>query len=124
VLPQRALTVVPLALAVACGREPLSARYENEGARTSSETAAAGDLEPLLPSDLETHLPAAVREDVLKPFMRDFDEMITRRVIHVGITASRTFYFVDKGVQRGVAYEYSQLMEDRVIAKLRRKKEH
>jgi membrane-bound lytic murein transglycosylase MltF len=30
------------------------------------------------------------------------------------VTFNRTFYFVDKGVQRGIAYEYGQLMEDRL----------
>jgi membrane-bound lytic murein transglycosylase MltF len=44
--------------------------------------------------------------------------MIQHRLIRVGVTPNRTFYFVDKGVQRGVAYEYGQLMEDRLNAKL------
>ena len=31
-----------------------------------------------------------------------------------GVTFNRTFYFVDRGVQRGIAYEYGQLMEERL----------
>jgi membrane-bound lytic murein transglycosylase MltF len=69
---------------------------------------------PLPPSDLETQLPPSVREAVLKPFTGDLDELVKRRVVRIGVTFNRTFYFVDKGVQRGIAYEYGQLMEDRL----------
>ena len=34
-------------------------------------------------------------------FTGDFDQMVKRRLIRVGVTFNRTFYFVDKGVQRG-----------------------
>ena len=97
------------------------------GAACSAEKATASAAipkqssqpeEPLPPSDLETRLPEAVRDAVLKRFTGDFDEMIERKVVRVGVSPSRTFYFVDKGVQRGVAYEYGQLMEDRINAKL------
>ena len=74
--------------------------------------------EPLPPSDLETSLPEAVRGAVLKQFTGDLNEMVERKVIRVGVAPSRTFYFVDKGVQRGVAYEYGQMMEERINAKL------
>ena len=30
------------------------------------------------------------------------------------MTFNRTFYFIDRGVQRGIAYEYGQLMEERL----------
>jgi membrane-bound lytic murein transglycosylase MltF len=45
--------------------------------------------------------------------------MIKRRVVRVGVTFNRTFYFVDKGVQRGVAYDYGRLMEDKINEKLK-----
>jgi membrane-bound lytic murein transglycosylase MltF len=44
--------------------------------------------------------------------------MIEHKVIRVGVVFSRTFYFVDKGVQRGTAYDYGLLMEERINAKL------
>jgi membrane-bound lytic murein transglycosylase MltF len=69
---------------------------------------------PLPPSDFETQLPPSVREAVLKPFTGDLDELVKRRVVRVGVTFNRTFYFVDRGVHRGIAYEYGQLMEDRL----------
>ena len=40
-------------------------------------------------------------------------------MIRVGVTFNRTFYFVDKGVQRGAAYEYGKLFEDELNKKLK-----
>ena len=40
-------------------------------------------------------------------------------VIRVGVTYNRTSYFVDNGVQRGAAYEYLKLFEDRINAVLK-----
>lgn len=68
----------------------------------------------LPPSELETQLPPAVREAVLKPFTGDVDELVQRRVVRIGVAFNRTFYYVDKGVPRGIAYEYGQLMEERL----------
>src|SRR5918993_792389 len=64
--------------------------------------------------ELESELPPSVREAVLKPFSGDLDEIVKRRAVRLGVTFNRTFYFVDKGVQRGIAYEYGQLMERRL----------
>jgi membrane-bound lytic murein transglycosylase MltF len=75
---------------------------------------AAQETDSLPPSDLESQLPASVRNVVLKPFTRDLDELVNRRVVRLGVTFNRTFYFVDKGVQRGIAHEYGQLMEQRL----------
>ena len=41
-----------------------------------------------------------------KPWTGDLDGMIERRVIRVLTVNSKTFYFVDKGVQRGIAVDY------------------
>jgi membrane-bound lytic murein transglycosylase MltF len=38
--------------------------------------------------------------------------MVQRRLVRIGVTFNRTHYFVDQGVQRGVAYEYGKLMEE------------
>jgi len=82
--------------------------------RTSAATPADGAETPLPPSELETRLPPAVREAVMKPFTGDLDEMVKRRLVRIGVTFNRTFYFVDKGVQRGVVYDYGQLVEERL----------
>jgi len=69
---------------------------------------------PLPPSELETQLPPSVRDAVLRPFTGDVDSLVKRRVVRIGVAFNRTFYFVDKGVPRGIAYEYGQLMEARL----------
>jgi membrane-bound lytic murein transglycosylase MltF len=103
-----------IALAAACGG---SSAKTDSSAQPAPSKAQESDA-PLPPSDLETQLPAAVREWVMKPFTGDFNEMIEHRVLRVGVTFNRTFYFVDKGVQRGIAYEYGRLMEDKINEKL------
>jgi membrane-bound lytic murein transglycosylase MltF len=52
------------------------------------------------------------------PFTGDLDEMVARRLIRVGVTFSRSFYFVDLGIQRGAAYEFGRAFEDQLNAKL------
>src|SRR6267142_5717208 len=49
--------------------------------------------------------------DTAKPWTGDLDGMITRRTIRILVPYSRTYYFVDRGVQHGLAYEVSQLAE-------------
>jgi len=82
--------------------------------------APADDADaPLPPPAFESELPEGVRNLIAKPFTGDFDEMVARRMIRVGVTFNRTFYFVDNGVQRGVAYEYGKLFEDELNKKLK-----
>src|SRR5262245_35786862 len=86
---------------------------------TPAATPAPASEEPLPPSEIETALPESVRDAVLRPFTGDFNEMIEHRLVRVGVTFNRTFYFVDKGVQRGIAYDYGRLMEDKINEKLK-----
>ncbi len=51
----------------------------------------------------------------------DLDGMVKRRVIRVATTYNKTFYFIDKGVQRGAVYESFKLFEDDLNAKLKTK---
>jgi membrane-bound lytic murein transglycosylase MltF len=85
-----------------------------KGAGPASEAEA-----PLPPPAYEAALPAGVRSIVATPFTGDFDQMVARRLIRVGVTYNRTFYFVDKGVQRGVAYEFANAFEDWLNEKLK-----
>ncbi len=55
-----------------------------------------------------------MREAVLSPFTGDVDEMVKRRMVRMAVAFNRTFYYVDKGVPRGIAYEYGQLLEARL----------
>ena len=40
-----------------------------------------------------------------KPFTGDFDELVKRRAIRVGVTFNRTHYFIDRGQERGITFE-------------------
>ncbi len=55
---------------------------------------------------------------VQKPWTGDLDGMIERRVIRVLTVNSKTFYFLDKGVQRGIAVESFRLFEEELNKKL------
>ena len=112
-----AIALLATLLAAACGGAKPSSSAESTPSNATAPPATQD--EPLPPSELDTHLPESVRAAVLKPFTGDFDEMVERRLVRVGVTFNRTFYFVDKGVQRGIAYEYGRLMEDKINEKLR-----
>ena len=67
----------------------------------------------------------AAREDltidpatVMRPWRGDLDGMIERRLIRVLAVNSKTFYFMDKGVQRGTSYEIFHLFEEDLNKKL------
>jgi membrane-bound lytic murein transglycosylase MltF len=67
---------------------------------------------PLPPPEYESGIPEEVRGLLTRPFTGDLDEMVKRRLIRVGVTYNRTLYYVDKGVQRGVAYEHLRNFEE------------
>ncbi len=59
---------------------------------------------------------AAQPADVLSPLERratgDLDEMIAKRRIRVLVVYSKTFYFIDRGRQRGTTYDFGRAFED------------
>jgi len=55
---------------------------------------------------------------VLKPWAGDLHGMIARRVIRVLTVNSKTFYFHDKGTQRGTVVDWFKLFEDELNKKL------
>ena len=54
-------------------------------------------------------------------FTGDLDGMVERRRIRILVVPSRTFYFVDKGTQRGVSYDLGQAFGKELNQKLGRK---
>jgi membrane-bound lytic murein transglycosylase MltF len=56
-----------------------------------------------------------------KEWTGDLDGMIKRRGIRVLVPYSKTFYFVDRGTQRGLTYEVFRLFEDDLNKKLKNK---
>jgi membrane-bound lytic murein transglycosylase MltF len=57
-----------------------------------------------------------------EPFRGDWDEMRQRRMLRALVVYNRMLYFVDRGQQRGVNYEFLKAFEDDVNAKLKSRK--
>jgi membrane-bound lytic murein transglycosylase MltF len=68
-----------------------------------------------------TSAKAPARTSVLPatPWKGDLDGMIKRRMIRVLLPYSKTHYFIDRGVQRGVGYDALRKFEDDLNAKLK-----
>jgi membrane-bound lytic murein transglycosylase MltF len=110
-----ALALVSLAYATSgCGGGP--AKPPADAARTAAAPADTADAPP---PAYEAALPEPVRAHLFERFTGDFDQMAARRLIRVGTTFNRTFYFVDNGVQRGAAYELGQAFEEQLNKKLK-----
>ena len=107
--------VLALIVAVSgCTRQ----QQESPGAATS--TTPPADEAPIPPTASPYDaLPDVVRLAMDKPFTGDFDEMVKRRQIRVGVTYNRTHYFIDKGQERGLTFESSRNLEDELNQQLK-----
>jgi membrane-bound lytic murein transglycosylase MltF len=85
---------------------------------SASRPAQAPAPESAIPA-YESALPGELQAVVHQPFTGDYDAMVQRRLIRIGVPYNRTFYFIDKGVQRGLAYEYLKLFDDELNKTLR-----
>ena len=54
-----------------------------------------------------------------RPFTGDFDEMVKRRSIRAGVVFNRTHYFIDKGQERGLAFESLKNFETELNGRLK-----
>ena len=93
-------------------------RGAKKASAEKAPAAPAGEA-PLPPSAAEAALPASLRAKAFEPFKGDFNEMVQRKVIRVGVPFNRTFYFIDAGAQRGVSYELGKAFEDELNKKLK-----
>ena len=59
------------------------------------------------------------RSIVERPWTGDFDGMVKRRLIRILTPYSKTHYFIDRGVQRGIVYEAGTKLETEINAKLK-----
>jgi membrane-bound lytic murein transglycosylase MltF len=74
---------------------------------------------PAAPSGKEGY---ALPDNVTKrSWTGDLDGMVKRRQIRILTVYSKTFYFLDKGVQRGLAYDLGQMLEADLNKKLKTK---
>src|SRR5262245_36418535 len=81
------------------------------------------------PVAAETTTQAPARESPAKPRLAhtiprgkwtgDLDGMIKRRTIRVLVPYSKTYYFVDRAVQRGISYDVARLLEADLNKKLK-----
>jgi membrane-bound lytic murein transglycosylase MltF len=71
-------------------------------------SAAAHAQSPASPSAVQ---PAFALPSLDTKWTGDLDGMIRRRIIRILAPYSKTFYFVDRGVQRGLIYEISEIFE-------------
>jgi membrane-bound lytic murein transglycosylase MltF len=126
----QALLLAAVAVASACSSS--SAPSPDRSAASPASQAAPApeqpppgllpsqDAEPLppVPSPYDV-LPPAVRAHLEEPFTGDADQMVARQLIRAGVVFNRTHYFIDKGVQRGMAYDSIKLFEDEINKRLK-----
>src|SRR5262245_9079628 len=129
------LRVAPVCLAalvVSCSSPSDQPAASSSAAPAASASAAAPEAPlpprvspaeeqaapPLAASPYEA-LPGAVREILEKPFTGDFKEMVQHRLIRAGVVFNRTMYFIDRGEQRGMAYDALKLFEEQVNKRLK-----
>jgi membrane-bound lytic murein transglycosylase MltF len=95
------------------------------GAVLLSPVLAAGQGKPAGQKPSTAPAPAKVQPSDLRlvtgVWTGDLDGMIKRRLIRVATTYNRTHYFIDRGVQRGLAYESFKLFENELNTKLKTK---
>ena len=105
------LVLLIVATAAACGNQQTPPGPPTATPTTPPASLAADAPIPDTASPLDA-LPEAVRLSLDKPFSGDFDEMVKRRAIRVGVTFNRTHYFIDKGQERGLTYEALKSFEN------------
>jgi membrane-bound lytic murein transglycosylase MltF len=87
---------------------------QEEAAKAGGPTATSSAPDTSLPATASPFdaLPEAVRNVMDRPFTGDFDELVTRRAIRVGVTFNRTHYFIDNGQERGITFEALKSFEN------------
>src|SRR5262245_43146234 len=76
-----------------------------------ASTVVLAQAPPPKPPSSPTAPEPATLQVINAKFTGDLDEMRKRRVIRAGVAYNRTHYFIDRGVQRGAAYEALMLFE-------------
>ena len=112
----RALTAMLLLAVGACsgGSEPAPAASASPAPGTTTGVTPPADGDAPIPPTASPYdaLPPGVRSMMDKPFTGDFDDMVKRRAIRVGVTFNRTHYFIDLGQERGITYEALKSFEN------------
>jgi membrane-bound lytic murein transglycosylase MltF len=114
------------AAAAACGRPSPNPAASDSAAPTPTPPGPAAAPSPAaaeddLPVVAHPHdaLPAVSQGLLHQRFTGDLDEMVKRRLIRAGVAVNRTHYFIDRGVQRGIAYDALMLFEEELNTSLK-----
>jgi membrane-bound lytic murein transglycosylase MltF len=93
---------------------------QKEAPTGSALTPPAGDEAPIPPTASPYDaLPESIQSAMDRPFTGDFDELVKRRAIRVGVAFNRTHYFIDKGQERGITFESLKAFESDLNADLK-----
>ncbi len=71
---------------------------------------AAASPAPVVETQVRENLNIDINA-VNSPWKGDLDAMVKRQVVRVLVVPSKTFYFVDKGIQRGATYDFVRQFE-------------
>ena len=122
----RLAPVMALAACMACSSPPAKETPPPQATPPAPTPATppapaepAIDPNDTLPPPPPPALPEELSRLVDQTFTGDFDGMIKRRLIRVGVPFNRTFYFVDRGTPRGMSYEYLMLYEEKLNEQLK-----
>ncbi len=80
-------------------------------AQAPAAQAPAKGTAPAAAPDAAAKPGFAMPNTSLKPWTGDFDGMVKRRRIRFLVPYSKTYYFVDRAVQRGLAYDIAQIYQ-------------
>ena len=124
---RRLAAAIALAACLACSGPPAKEAPPQQPAPAPAPAATATpapnepatDPKDTLPPPPPPALPEELSRLVDQTFTGDFDGMIKRRLIRVGVPFNRTFYFVDKGTPRGMSHEYLLLYEEKLNEQLK-----
>ena len=109
------LIALTVSIAVGCGK----AQEAQPGTAVASITPPPdGEPIPPTPSPFEA-LPDSIQQKLDEPFHGDLDALIQRRLIRVAVTFNRTHYFIDRGEERGIAFEALKNFEDDLNTRLK-----
>lgn len=123
----RALTVLLIAVAAAACGKPSSQDSRSTPAARSAVPARAESAAPIaVQEDTSAGEPLplefqAARGLILGKWTGDLDGMIERRLVRVLTSYSKTFYFVDKGTERGLVYDAFRMFENDLNKSLKNK---
>ena len=68
------------------------------------------------------HADDALMEAMAQPWTGDLDGLVERKMIRVLTVYSKTFYFVNQGVQRGATYDFVRQFEEDLNKRLAKEK--